>query len=262
MRAILVSLLVISVVVFCGGATVANASFITTDGDFGAQFLDYGTYGDVRAPWTAGTQIWIGTTDEVSPFTNVFPANSKGMGINGGFDDTIWAAQTGSTTVAADAVGKVTMNVDFKNMSEAEGTYSIVVSKDNSYANRTAALHISGLGVWAETTNANYGTSLLDPVAGTWYNAQLTLDMATNTYSGTITAYGGDTTDISSRSFATENAINSIFTLGTVGPTPNITPGHRLDNWVLTYAVPEPGPIALLATGLISLLAYAWRKRK
>ena len=26
--------------------------------------------------------------------------------------------------------------------------------------------------------------------------------------------------------------------------------------------VPEPGTLALLAAGLVSLLAYAWRKRK
>jgi hypothetical protein len=35
------------------------------------------------------------------------------------------------------------------------------------------------------------------------------------------------------------------------------------DNMRMSSAVvPEPGTLALLATGLIGLLAYAWRKRK
>ncbi|MBU4273117.1 MAG: PEP-CTERM sorting domain-containing protein [Planctomycetes bacterium] len=34
-----------------------------------------------------------------------------------------------------------------------------------------------------------------------------------------------------------------------------------VDNFKLTV-IPEPSTLALLATGLIGLLCYAWRKRK
>ena len=36
-----------------------------------------------------------------------------------------------------------------------------------------------------------------------------------------------------------------------------------MDNAIVTTsAIPEPGTLTLLATGLIGLLAYAWRKRR
>ncbi|MBN1396175.1 MAG: PEP-CTERM sorting domain-containing protein [Pirellulales bacterium] len=41
----------------------------------------------------------------------------------------------------------------------------------------------------------------------------------------------------------------------------SLTTGWRADNILLTQ-VPEPSTLALLACGLVGLLAYAWRKRK
>ncbi|MCD4728661.1 MAG: PEP-CTERM sorting domain-containing protein [Pirellulales bacterium] len=38
-------------------------------------------------------------------------------------------------------------------------------------------------------------------------------------------------------------------------------PPAWIDNYVLAK-IPEPGTLVLLATGLIGLLCYAWRKRK
>ena len=35
-----------------------------------------------------------------------------------------------------------------------------------------------------------------------------------------------------------------------------------IDSILLTSSIPEPSTLALLVTGLIGLLAYAWRKRK
>jgi len=49
-----------------------------------------------------------------------------------------------------------------------------------------------------------------------------------------------------------------------IGPTPPLTSGRfegEIDNLSVSQ-VPEPGTLVLLGTGLLGLLAYAWRKRK
>ena len=52
---------------------------------------------------------------------------------------------------------------------------------------------------------------------------------------------------------------------GTLGNAAiSVTDGHTLyGTFALPAApAPEPGTVVLLATGLMGLLAYAWRKRK
>ena len=65
-----------------------------------------------------------------------------------------------------------------------------------------------------------------------------------------------------------DGAASSLFTVDTTGFA-NSVPGYATwsvsktgNNLFLNYVVPEPGTLVLLATGLLGLLAYAWRKRK
>ena len=42
----------------------------------------------------------------------------------------------------------------------------------------------------------------------------------------------------------------------------NLAGANVVDDFRISQAVPEPSTLALLAAGLVGLLAYAWRKRK
>ena len=76
------------------------------------------------------------------------------------------------------------------------------------------------------------------PATAGWFEAE-------TTYLATATGLGHELT----ASFAVSAPVNGQFWIDNV----------RLDQ---TSPIPEPGTLALLATGLIGLLAYAWRKRK
>ena len=84
------------------------------------------------------------------------------------------------------------------------GDYSLVVTNSSSFANRSLGLYVTGNALYAESSG---GTPILNLLPNAWYNLQLTLDTSApvNTYSGTVTPYGGDgiTYAISSRSFLT-----------------------------------------------------------
>jgi hypothetical protein len=249
---------------------VANAGFLTADGDFGLQTCDQPTggpytYGFLGTPWFGSA--WVGNTDEPSPFTHVFAANSIGCGMDRNFGRYI--AQTSTTNTASTATGNLYVNFDFKNTSAGADLYDMMVSKGANPTDRTLGLYINDSGFYAESSSGR-GDSLFAPVTGTWYNVQLALNLDTDTYSGVITAIGGSTTAISERSFVQDKDIDTIFfdTPWVPNTGSGAAPGHRIDNFVLSTTpfapapTPEPGAIVLLSTGLFGLLAYAWRKHK
>lgn len=94
----------------------------------------------------------------------------------------------------------------------------------------------------------------------------VTWDNDTSTYKGQ--AYYQNITDAGAKT-----DIGNVFTLASDPTTWNAlycrlsNPANsthelsKLDNLTITY-VPEPGTLALLAAGLVGLLAYAWRKRQ
>ena len=131
------------------------------------------------------------------------------------------------------------------------------------------------LAFYAETSGGygdpitNYGDPITTLTKGTWYNVQLAIDTNANTYSGAITAYGGVITAISSRNFVhilDGNSISLIwadlfYAKGIEGQYTEMEANRfYYDNFVLF--TPEPGTLVLLGTGLLSLLAYAWGRKR
>jgi autotransporter-associated beta strand protein len=103
------------------------------------------------------------------------------------------------------------------------------------------------------TTAGNY-----DVLALTGTSRNLTLDGTINITSSTGTAAGyyPIITGI------TGTFVDNILNFGTVPSGHSSWTYYKDGTTLYVHAAPEPGTVVLLATGLLGLLAYAWRKRR
>ena len=97
-----------------------------------------------------------------------------------------------------------------------------------------------------------------------WYDVKLDMDFSTET----VTLSYRDLTE-GDTSWTADSLLTDMPMLTTVKTLTGLSirgrTGGCLDNYRIfsgTDPIPEPGTLALLATGLIGLLCYAWRKRK
>lgn len=147
-------------------------------------------------------------------------------------------------TIDASAVGSlITVSVDTAARSQA------------SNVPRSATARI---GIYTGTTATSLGTEVSGGGTGSMRTLAVNSSGVASTYTnGTIS----DTLNISS------DLVGSTLYLA-VSALYLSSPGGVSDQYVfdnVTYTTtpaPEPGSLLLLATGLIGLLAYAWRKRK
>ena len=231
----------------CGFPLNGNAGWISSNGDF-------------AAAWTDGWTGFSLTADAQSPFTNSYANNGQGIHAETtGVNHSLIQSFTGAPTT-----GLLYLNADFRNTGTGSGSYSLA-SAYQAGVKIASMLRINDNGVYADSPTGS-GDSLLTPTQGTWYNVQLTLDLDSQTYSGTITPYGGTGIAISSRSFkygyaGTTSDIDGLFS-DSYGNIAN-APAHDIDNFGLstTMATPEPGTLAMLVAAMVGLLARAWRKR-
>jgi hypothetical protein len=217
----------------------AQAAFLSPDPDFGAQIIG----NPIGAPWgpVSGAEN-SATASAQSPFTNVLASNGIGANSVASVGNPYFVG--GFTSIPAAATGNYYLNVDFRNNSTESGDYSLVVTDGANGAIISAALYVSGGGLYAQS---NAGVTAIMPIApSTWYNAQLNLNLTNNTYSGVVTPQGGTAVNIASRGFVTENSIGTIYTDGGTNAVGGPGPDHDIDNFVFSDApLTAPASLAL-----------------
>ena len=274
--------LLVCTFVCCAWAAVANATYLTSDGDLQGQATDGTTV--VGSPgWGPDEGRLYGGANSQSPFTNAFANNGIGMhGVGSATATAYWSNKTNSP-ISSIATGTLYYNADF----QIDSTNSVAGDFNFTITNYYTPHRTLGMWVAVHADHSTYfyadngptgtgNTSIFSPVAGQWYNVQLALNMGTDTYSGAVyTDVAGTISkvaDISSRAFYSNDYIDRIASeddlsgSGIVGVL-RLVIGHSLDNLVLSDSfipspIPEPGTLVLMATGLFGLLAYAWRKRR
>lgn len=134
--------------------------------------------------------------------------------------------------------------------------------------------------VWFRDGNG-YGSFGDTLISGHWYEIKAVIDFSTlcgdGTTYGSVTMEYRDLTN-GEEDFTIDSEIqdkdlylvpdingkfNSLGIVATLQPSPYSYNQHQyIDNISIVNPVPEPSTLALFASGLIGLLAYAWRKRK
>lgn len=219
-------------------------------------------YGHTSRTWTANAwgDNWSIKTD--SSASTGYPGTSgagsdKGITQNGLFGD--WGFQYGLSTdfvIQTDAV-------------QPSDRFDISVGSGVGIGDaNTLSVFFGATGGITLFTGAMRGTDTgftSGLTAGTWNNYAIRV----NTVAKTIEVFTNEVSrgviDVTSVGAGKKN-YSSYLNNSMVSVGGCYAPGGAAilwtDNFQVGSAVPEPSTIALLATGLLGLLAYAWRKRK
>ena len=204
------------------------------------------TEGGVRAPWEFIGPRVAATLDAQSPFTNVYPAGTRGVRIASepaserlGVRQNIVPRRKPTTTKT------LHFNIDFRTGGDAAAdgrSYRMVLGQRQLMS---TAVELRIFKDQLRISNGDRLESIRTLTPGTWHNLQLCINLEKRTYTGSI-GRPGDWANISERAFwplwVGELDVLLIDTLGDVAP--GATPALDVDN----VAVADDKPFATALT--------------
>ena len=183
----------------------------------------------------------VDTATAQSPFADFVANNGEGINTPASGGNPFFVG-TFAPAIGTTATNLLLFNADFRNNTADPGGYSFGGYEQQRRRTTFVNLAITGTSFFAESSGG-MGTSIFSPVVGTWYNVQLTWDAGANTYSGTVTPFGGSAIAISSRSFVSStNPIHAIYTDGGTDGISGVAPDHDIDNFALDVQPAAPPP--------------------
>ncbi|MCG2683825.1 MAG: PEP-CTERM sorting domain-containing protein [Planctomycetales bacterium] len=194
------------------------------------------------------------------------------LGLYGGTAGATWVAGAGWTKSGGIATIGAEADAYLPFVPQAGWIYTLSADVDGISAGNFIGLMfargpgmLTGVGWWIcrdpDNSYVYHGPGTTDPLYGPFSHAggvqtySVILDTRPASPSNwTYTCKLGGTTCVPATAFGFDPAITQVKMYG-------LASAGSVDNFKLTV-IPEPSTLALLATGLIGLLCYAWRKRK
>jgi hypothetical protein len=204
--------------------------------------------------YTAGDgSATLQDTTTVSPFTNVYGTSTSSVALLDG------ATAVGNPTLSqtfTTQTGTVTMSFDFRIGGFGAQPWLIVGASDTAGNFNNIRIDDGGQFRLNDATSTVFSTPL---TIGTWYQVVFVLDYVAQTYSGSLTPFGGSAVPWSNRQMF--NGVAANLSRITVGDNFGTASQQNSTLWLDNISVvPEPASIALMALGAGLFSQRRWRR--
>ncbi|MCA9089725.1 MAG: PSD1 domain-containing protein [Planctomycetaceae bacterium] len=179
-------------------------------------------------PWETWGTVTV-TESAQSPFVNAYLPGSQGLTFPGNDANNAFGLRL-ETAHTAETSPQLHYNIDFRNVAVskgATGSYRFYVGHGPG---NSSAVEMGATATEFIIRNGSDYEVVRPLTVGQWYNVQLTLDLKTRTYSGTI-GFPGDVTTFSGKDFSSgwDGTIDYTF-VDKYGHLPGVAPARELDN--------------------------------